>query len=314
MNNRFATNCHNGAESVLEENLFSIDDKRNASKKTQNFSDLIRSQLSASRKSAQDKNEVLFSSMRGVQFGKSIIKNNIEYYFFQTSINKDKFLMQCEEEKDPEGFIKISTFLTFPRMRNLSATRDLVLGAVFDSDKVVISDDGLSIKRSSNDRKVLLSLQRMANEYQTNVEEIVCPVYEMLHFDYSDPRGDIEVVEVANLEDARDLARLRCNAATAVMYDRYHTCWIKNIHYSGQAQYDSRRITFRSVDPLDTTLLEIAGRKKFQFLCQHKKFYPQQLRVLRNLNWAARRGAMLVAARIWNGDFFEVLCLVATFL
>ena len=92
MNKRFATNCHNGAESVLEENLFSIDDKRNTSKKTQNFSDLIRSQLSASRKSAQDKNEVLFSSMRGVQFGKSIIKDNIEYYFLSEAIRSSAIL------------------------------------------------------------------------------------------------------------------------------------------------------------------------------------------------------------------------------
>jgi lupus La protein len=76
----------------------------------------------------------------------ALIKKQVEFYFSDSNYRGDKFLKAASEE-DPEGFVNISTLLTFNRLKALTEDASVVASALADSKTVVVSEDGLKLKR-----------------------------------------------------------------------------------------------------------------------------------------------------------------------
>lgn len=69
------------------------------------------------------------------------IKEQMEFYFSDANFSKDKFMQARAKEND--GFIPISVFLTFKRMKNLDADVEKIKEAMADSKMVEIKDDSI---------------------------------------------------------------------------------------------------------------------------------------------------------------------------
>lgn len=65
------------------------------------------------------------------------IVKQVEFYFSDSNIVKDKFLMEATK-KNPEGFVPIETLLTFNRLKTLTTDKQVVANALKKSDKLVV--------------------------------------------------------------------------------------------------------------------------------------------------------------------------------
>ena len=74
------------------------------------------------------------------------IRNQVEFYFSDSNFRNDKFLKEKAAEDD-EGFVSIETLLTFNKLKALTTDPKEVAKAVEDSKVVVVSDDGLRVRR-----------------------------------------------------------------------------------------------------------------------------------------------------------------------
>ena len=74
------------------------------------------------------------------------IKKQVEFYFSDANYRKDTFL-RCAAENDAEGFVPISTLLTFNKLKSLTQNESDVAAALKDSTEVVVSEDGSRIRR-----------------------------------------------------------------------------------------------------------------------------------------------------------------------
>ena len=88
---------------------------------------------------------------------KSKVKAQIEFYFSDSNLPRDKFLRETVEA-DPEGFVDIGLLVTFSRMRALLAPfggshNEETVAAVTEllqtSDSLTVSDDKKRIRRTS---------------------------------------------------------------------------------------------------------------------------------------------------------------------
>lgn len=77
------------------------------------------------------------------------IQKQIEFYFSDSNFRNDKFLKEKAAE-DGEGFVSIDTLLTFNKLKALTTDVAEIAKAVADSKYVVVSDDGLRIRRSQS--------------------------------------------------------------------------------------------------------------------------------------------------------------------
>ena len=75
------------------------------------------------------------------------IKKQVEFYFSDSNYRKDTFL-RAAAESDPEGFVPITTLLTFNKLKQMTTEVDKVSEALKDSDSVVLSADGKKLKRA----------------------------------------------------------------------------------------------------------------------------------------------------------------------
>ncbi|GAB1859755.1 La protein-like protein [Camponotus japonicus] len=76
------------------------------------------------------------------------IKDQIEYYFGNVNMQRDKFLI--EQTKLDEGWIPMTVMLNFKLLANLSKNIDVILKALESSDLIEISEDKKKIRRSPN--------------------------------------------------------------------------------------------------------------------------------------------------------------------
>ncbi|EZA58323.1 La protein-like protein [Ooceraea biroi] len=74
------------------------------------------------------------------------IKSQIEYYFGNVNLHRDKFLI--EQTKLEEGWVPMSIMLNFKLLANLSKDVDVILKALETSDLMEISEDRKKIRRS----------------------------------------------------------------------------------------------------------------------------------------------------------------------
>ena len=76
------------------------------------------------------------------------IKEQVEFYFGEANMRKDKFLQKKTKESD--GWVSIEVLLTFNKLKALTTDVKTVADALKDSDLVEVSEDGTKIKRGSD--------------------------------------------------------------------------------------------------------------------------------------------------------------------
>lgn len=78
---------------------------------------------------------------------KKIIQQ-IEYYFGDINLPRDKFMQ--EKLKEDDGWISLDVLLTFNRLANLSKDPEVIANAVEKSENhlVIVSEDKLKLKRN----------------------------------------------------------------------------------------------------------------------------------------------------------------------
>jgi lupus La protein len=76
------------------------------------------------------------------------IKKQIEFYFSDSNFRRDKFLQELAN-KHELGFVGIDVLLTFNKLKSMTEKVEDVASAVEDSDIVVVSEDGTSLRRAN---------------------------------------------------------------------------------------------------------------------------------------------------------------------
>lgn len=74
------------------------------------------------------------------------IKNQVEYYFGDVNLQRDKFLI--EQIKLDEGWISMAIMLNFKMLNSMSKDVDVILKALETSDLIEVSEDKKNIRRS----------------------------------------------------------------------------------------------------------------------------------------------------------------------
>ncbi|KAF0286924.1 La [Amphibalanus amphitrite] len=76
------------------------------------------------------------------------IIRQIEYYFGDYNLPKDKFLQ--EEIKKDDGWVSLDTMLNFQRLKNLTTDKDVITGALLKSTAKLmeVSEDGSKLRRN----------------------------------------------------------------------------------------------------------------------------------------------------------------------
>ncbi|CAL7939406.1 unnamed protein product [Xylocopa violacea] len=74
------------------------------------------------------------------------IKNQIEFYFGDVNMQRDKFLV--EQTKLDDGWVPMTVLLTFKMLASMSQDADLILKAIESSDLMEVSEDKKKIRRS----------------------------------------------------------------------------------------------------------------------------------------------------------------------
>jgi len=93
----------------------------------------------------------------------ALIQQQVEYYFSDDNLPKDVFLLkQIEKDKTKEGFVSLKVIAGFPKMKRLTHDLGAIREAVELSEVVLLSSDGLSVKR-----KVPLILPEDTTEKRT---------------------------------------------------------------------------------------------------------------------------------------------------
>lgn len=74
------------------------------------------------------------------------LQRQVEFYFSDVNVQKDVFL-KAKMAESAEGFVSLETLLTFNRVNSLTRDVAALAAALQPSDKLVLSDDGLMVRR-----------------------------------------------------------------------------------------------------------------------------------------------------------------------
>jgi len=78
----------------------------------------------------------------------ALIQQQLEFYFSEENLPKDVFLLkQIEKDKTKEGYVSLKVIAGFPKMKKLTHDLGAIREAAEGSSIVVLSSDGLSVKR-----------------------------------------------------------------------------------------------------------------------------------------------------------------------
>eukprot|EP00177_Eucheuma_denticulatum_P002697 GFKZ01004845.1.p1 GENE.GFKZ01004845.1~~GFKZ01004845.1.p1 ORF type:complete len:384 (+),score=82.74 GFKZ01004845.1:199-1350(+) len=78
----------------------------------------------------------------------SAIRRQLEFYFSDSNLPRDKFL-RAKTEENEEGFVDIEVLLTFSRLKSLSASATSIAAAVADSTLLALNSDSTRIRRTT---------------------------------------------------------------------------------------------------------------------------------------------------------------------
>lgn len=155
------------------------------------------------------------------------ILTQVEFYFSDSNLPNDKFLRGIVEKN--EGFVPIETVASFKKMQSLTKDIKVVTEALRKSEKLVVSEDGTKVKRSTPlPEKVDFTPQSIyakgfpkeysleqINEYFTQhlegEEKILCT--RMRRFKDKNFKGSV-FVELNSAEAAQRIAKLTLTAPT----------------------------------------------------------------------------------------------------
>eukprot|EP00996_Jenningsia_fusiforme_P002104 NODE_2947_length_1082_cov_39.154889_g2703_i0.p1 GENE.NODE_2947_length_1082_cov_39.154889_g2703_i0~~NODE_2947_length_1082_cov_39.154889_g2703_i0.p1 ORF type:complete len:318 (+),score=56.70 NODE_2947_length_1082_cov_39.154889_g2703_i0:68-1021(+) len=93
----------------------------------------------------------------------SRIRKQVEYYFSWKNVRRDVFLQE-HIGKDAEGFVEIAVLLSFPKLKALSESPQVVLAALESSNTLVIREDALAIRAKEDLKAQLAALAEKAKE------------------------------------------------------------------------------------------------------------------------------------------------------
>lgn len=74
------------------------------------------------------------------------VRRQLEYYFSDSNLPRDKFL-RAKTEENPDGYVDISVLLSFKRLQALHATPAHIAAAVEDSTLLAIDDSAKRVRR-----------------------------------------------------------------------------------------------------------------------------------------------------------------------
>lgn len=135
------------ADEVNKTPIVDADDTNNAEKATAEVSEKINTEVEAKTVDAADNPSKEAEAEPTTQLlGK--IKEQVEYYFGNVNMQRDKFLI--EQTKLDDGWIPMTVMLNFKQLANLSKNVDVILRALESSDLLEISEDRKKIRRSPN--------------------------------------------------------------------------------------------------------------------------------------------------------------------
>ncbi|KAK7498554.1 hypothetical protein BaRGS_00010214 [Batillaria attramentaria] len=77
----------------------------------------------------------------------SAVKKQMEFYFGDANINKDRFMKQFVDSS-PDGYLPISLFLTFHKIQKLTDSQDVIARALQKSDLLKVSEDRTKVCRT----------------------------------------------------------------------------------------------------------------------------------------------------------------------
>uniref|UniRef100_A0A1I7Z471 Lupus La protein n=1 Tax=Steinernema glaseri TaxID=37863 RepID=A0A1I7Z471_9BILA len=76
------------------------------------------------------------------------IRRQVEYYFGDINLPRDKFLQDCL--KEDEGWVTLDTMLKFKRLAQISSDKEEIAQALATSELIDVSDDNTKIRRSAD--------------------------------------------------------------------------------------------------------------------------------------------------------------------
>lgn len=88
-----------------------------------------------------------------------MIQKQVEFYFSDSNLPRDKF-MRSQVALHPEGYVSISIIKDFNRMKALTTDEDVVVGALRNSSKLQVSEDGKMVRRKESLPEEDLSIPR----------------------------------------------------------------------------------------------------------------------------------------------------------
>eukprot|EP00050_Salpingoeca_kvevrii_P003496 m.226046 g.226046 ORF g.226046 m.226046 type:complete len:474 (+) comp10838_c0_seq12:1217-2638(+) len=77
---------------------------------------------------------------------KDALRNQLEFYFGDANLSKDRFLKQCIDAS-PDGYVDVAVVAGFNRVRALTQVTEEIVAALRSSKLLEVSDDGLRVRR-----------------------------------------------------------------------------------------------------------------------------------------------------------------------
>lgn len=129
------------------------------------------------------------------------IRRQLEYYFSDSNLPRDKFL-RAKTEENEQGFVDISVLLTFKRLQALGATLTSVAAAVTDSTLLALNDDLTRVRRTTPlpqvslfDTRAVYAKGWIARSQPPSIDELVAMF---------SPSGKVLSVKIRRFEDQLD--------------------------------------------------------------------------------------------------------------
>ncbi|KAL8571345.1 hypothetical protein ACOMHN_064478 [Nucella lapillus] len=76
------------------------------------------------------------------------LKSQMDFYFGDSNLSKDRFMKQ-KIDKDPEGYVPLSVFMNFSKIKEVATSQEMLVKAVKFSTMLQVSEDGAKVRRTS---------------------------------------------------------------------------------------------------------------------------------------------------------------------
>ncbi|KAK3909494.1 La protein-like protein [Frankliniella fusca] len=192
----------NGVE-VKKENDSEVKKENDSEVKKENDSEVKKENDSEVKKENGAKCDTQTEEEKGVPGIDEIITHQIEYYFGNINLPRDKFLQ--EQIKLDDGWVPLEVMLRFQRLAKLSKKPETITSALKKHSSLMeVSEDGTKIRRSPNK-----PLPEMNEEWQKQLNErtVYCKgfpqslVVMSTYLDFFKPYGPVEHINLRKYLD-----------------------------------------------------------------------------------------------------------------